>query len=112
MTAPDVRTGQVWFVQLDPTVGHEQRGDRPALVISSPEHLALWNGRVAVVVPLTSQQKPFRFRPEVAPNSWAICDQPRTVDTRRFRRRATELDPTPDTFADVCTIVAKMIHTP
>ena len=106
----DVQPGQVYFAQLEPTRGHEQRGDRPVLVVSSREHLAMWRGTVAVVVPLTTQKKPLRFRPKVVDGSWAICDQPRTLDVaERFRRRAKELDPDAATFAGICDVTKQML---
>lgn len=30
-----VRTGEIWLAHLDPTVGHEQGGRRPVVVVSS-----------------------------------------------------------------------------
>lgn len=83
--------GEVWFVQLDPTVGHEQAKTRPCLVISdnrlnhSPAYLH-------IVLPITSKNKlnnPFRTRLEWLDStsdieSFILCDQIRSVSRERF----------------------------
>jgi mRNA interferase MazF len=35
----EIRTGNVWLAELDPTIGHEQRGRRPVVVVSSASPL-------------------------------------------------------------------------
>lgn len=35
MGVTEVRTGEVWLATLDPTVGHEQGGRRPVVIVSS-----------------------------------------------------------------------------
>jgi len=49
-----IRRGEIWRVDLSDGKGHEQRGDRPALVMGSA------NGLV-VVVPLTTTIATLRF---------------------------------------------------
>ena len=55
-----VSRGDVWLVNLDPTVGSEIRKSRPCLVLSPPElhdHL-----KTVIIAPMTSQgfNAPFR----------------------------------------------------
>jgi len=52
------RADVIW-ISLDPQAGHEQRGRRPALVLSP----AAYNGRVglALLCPITSQVKGYPF---------------------------------------------------
>lgn len=50
------RRGEVWWVDLNPVVGHEQAKHRPCLVISVDEVNASRCG-VLVVVPLTTKEK-------------------------------------------------------
>ena len=54
--------GHVYYVNFSPTKGHEQRGVRPALVVTSD----VYNRRsgMAIVCPLTSQQKGYPFEVE------------------------------------------------
>jgi len=47
-----VKRGDIYLVSLDPTMGHEQQGTRPVLVVSPDRFNALT--RVPIVVPITS----------------------------------------------------------
>jgi mRNA interferase MazF len=49
-----IRRGEIWLVDLTDAKGHEQRGDRPALIMGSA------NGLI-VVVPLTTTLATMRF---------------------------------------------------
>ena len=51
--------GDVVWIDLDPQIGHEQKGRRPALVLSP----AAYNGRVglALLCPITNQVKGYPF---------------------------------------------------
>ncbi|MFN8126688.1 MAG: type II toxin-antitoxin system PemK/MazF family toxin [Candidatus Nanopelagicales bacterium] len=81
--------GDVVWVELDggsETHG-EQRGRRPALVVSSPEHLAVTD-RLVTVLPATSRDRgwPNHVRltgPSLARATFAMTEQIRTVDRRR-----------------------------
>jgi mRNA interferase MazF len=44
--------GEIWNVTLDPTVGHEQGGTRPCLVVSS-DHLKYGGAGIVVIAPIT-----------------------------------------------------------
>ena len=76
--------GDVIWISLDPQAGHEQRGRRPALVLSP----GAYNGRVglALLCPITSQVKGYPF--EVAlPDGLAVtgvvlADQVKSLDWR------------------------------
>jgi mRNA interferase MazF len=51
-----IRPGSVVWVELDPIRGREQGGRRPAVVVSSPDHLAAATTLVTVV-PATSRDR-------------------------------------------------------
>lgn len=74
--------GDVIWVTLDPQAGHEQRGRRPALVLSP----AAYNGKVglALLCPITSQVKGYPFEvalPEGLPVSGVVlADQVKSLD--------------------------------
>ncbi|MDP3858961.1 MAG: type II toxin-antitoxin system PemK/MazF family toxin [Stagnimonas sp.] len=88
------RDGEVWLVQLDPTVGGEIQKTRPALVISPDEmneHL-----RTVIVAPLTSGSHPAGFRVPVEfqrKKGLILLDQIRTLDRARFIKRMGALKP-------------------
>jgi len=78
------RAAVVW-VDFDPTTGSEQRGTRPALVVSSADYLASVRGPV-VVLPVTSTWTGLS-RP-----GFAMTEQPRTISTIRISRRTGTAD--------------------
>ncbi len=87
------RRGELWTVDLDPTVGHEQAGTRPALVVSV-NALNRSAAELAVVLPLTRKAKGIRAHVELAKGeaglavrSFAKCEDLRSVSTRRLSRR-------------------------
>ncbi|TAM74377.1 mRNA-degrading endonuclease [bacterium] len=73
--------GDVVFVGLDPTLGHERQGRRPALVVSN----RMYNERSSLVIacPLTSRRKGLVFEAPVKFNGRAgsvLVDQIRALD--------------------------------
>ena len=82
-----VKRGEVWLVNLDPTVGSEIRKSRPCVVISPAElnaHL-----RTVIVAPMSSKgfEAPFRVPLRFKGTSGHILlDQVRTVDKTRLAK--------------------------
>jgi mRNA interferase MazF len=90
--------GEIWVTELDPTRGREQRGTRPALVVSADP---LNNGpaQLVVVVPLTTADRrvPLHVRIEppnggVKETSFAMCEAVRSVSKDRLIRRWGTVD--------------------
>jgi mRNA interferase MazF len=93
-----LRRGAVVVVELDPTVGHEQRGVRPCIVVSDPDVIGGQRFRLVCVVPLTGAPAKGLLYPPLAPGpsglakrSFALIDQLRSIDKRRIRRVFGEL---------------------
>ena len=86
---PRIKRGEVWLVNLGPTVGSEIQKTRPCLVISPPEmHDYL---RTAIIAPMTTGSHPAPFRIPVRHAGEAglvLLDQIRTVDKTRLVKRA------------------------
>lgn len=85
--------GTVVVIDLDPTVGHEQRGVRPCIVVSDPDVVADQRFPLVGVVPLTGTPGEGALYPELSPGrsglaktSFALIDHLRSVDKRRVRR--------------------------
>jgi mRNA interferase MazF len=86
--------GEVWFADLDPTRGHEQRGTRPVLVLSVDS----FNGGpagIVTVLPVTSTVRPIPShipvqQPEggLDVRSAILADQVRTIARERLVRRS------------------------
>ncbi len=94
--------GEIWFINLDPTLGAEIRKTRPAVIVSSDSIGIL---PLRVVVPLTDWKERYRqaaWMVEISPDadnrlakpSAADAFQIRSVSTDRFVRRIGKLSQT------------------
>lgn len=84
--------GSVVLVDLDPTVGHEQRGVRPCIVVSDPDVICDQRFPLICVVPVTRTRVEGLLYPALAPGSsglsnlsYALLDHVRSIDKRRIR---------------------------
>ena len=96
MTSCDVKPcrGEVWLVDLDPTIGREQAKKRPCVIISNN----LFNSGPAdlvVVLPITSRYRKLSWLVEILPpngglklTSYVISNQIRTVSKKRLSKKA------------------------
>lgn len=81
--------GAVIWVDLDPSVGREQAGRRPAVVVSSALHLEVVTTLVAVV-PVTTVDRGWSNHVQVegatglAVDSYAMTEQVRTIARDRI----------------------------
>ena len=99
-----MKRGEIWFVTLDPTSGHEQRGRRPVLIVS-PEAFNRVT-KVPVVLPITSRGRfartaGFAVSLESARTKTTgvvRCDQPRALDLAA--RSGRKLESVPDSIID------------
>jgi len=92
--------GTVILLDLDPTVGHEQRGVRPCVVVSDPDVVADQRFPLLCVVPVTGTRGEGALYPSLVPGqsgltkaSYALLDHLRSVDKRRVRRVFGRLGP-------------------
>lgn len=92
MTPPEPSRGDIWDLNFDPTIGHEQAGARPALILS----VNLFNEGPAgllVVAPVTRTRRGVRWHVPVSPpegglvaNSFIRCENVRSVSKQRLKR--------------------------
>ena len=89
----------MWWAYLDPTVGHEQLGRRPVVIISADEYQAA-ETELVLIIPITSAHRSFPSRiPIVPPDgdltapSDALIDQLRAISTRRLGKKIGSLKP-------------------
>ena len=88
-----VKRGDVYWVNLDSTVGSEIKKARPALVVS-PDDMNLKLPRV-IVAPLTSTGQALGCRPEVrfkGKRARILLDQLRCVDKVRLVGKLGQID--------------------
>lgn len=86
--------GEIWFVNLNPTIGHEQAKTRPCLIISD-DTFNHGYAHLHIVLPITSKNKNNPLHIPIPPQegglekeSFILCDQIRTVSRQRFIGRS------------------------
>jgi mRNA interferase MazF len=83
-----VKRGEIWLVNLDPTVGSEIKKSRPCVVVSPAELND--NLRTVIVAPMTSRGYAAPFRVPVTHagvKGLIVLDQLLTVDKARLVKR-------------------------
>src|SRR6266851_3039239 len=84
--------GDVWSVNLDPSLGREQAGTRPALVFSV-DRFNHGPADLVIVLPITSKNKHQPLHVEVTPpegglklKSFVKCDDIRSISKQRLKQ--------------------------
>ena len=102
--------GDIYLVSLDPTLGHEQQGVRPVLVVSPAAFNRIT--KTPVVLPIKKggnfkRNKEFEkslMRSENTKTGVVRCDQPRALDL--VARKARKLESVPADITD--EVMAKL----
>ncbi|MGB3563348.1 MAG: type II toxin-antitoxin system PemK/MazF family toxin [Thermoanaerobaculia bacterium] len=88
-----LQRGSLVLVALDPVLGHEQRGMRPCVVVSSPAVVSNQRYPLLAVIPVTGTPGEGALYPALEPGasglrkrSWALIDQVRAIAKRRVRQ--------------------------
>ncbi|TLU75850.1 type II toxin-antitoxin system PemK/MazF family toxin [Mannheimia varigena] len=89
----DMVRGDIYLVNLDPTVGSEIQKTRPCVIISPPEiHDYL---RTALIAPMTTGSRPAPFRIPIdfqGKSGLILPEQIRAVDKTRLVKKVGELE--------------------
>jgi mRNA-degrading endonuclease toxin of MazEF toxin-antitoxin module len=99
-----MKRGDIYHVNLDPAVGHEQRGFRPVLIISATEFNILTG--IPVILPITHGGAFPRNGGFAVPlmgigietDGFVRCDRPRILDIRK--RGGKLVESVPDAVVD------------
>lgn len=91
-----INRGEIWLIELNPTIGHEQSGKRPALIISDN----MFNhslAKMVIIVPITSRNKGIPTHIEIDCDclrikSYIKTEDIRSVSTKRLSRKLGEID--------------------
>ena len=89
----EVKRFDVFFVNLDPTIGHEIKKSRPCLVIS-PDEMNKYISTV-IVAPMTTKGRDYPTRVSClfqSKEGHIVLDQIRTVDKSRLAKRLGRID--------------------
>jgi len=103
--------GDVVAVSLDPQAGHEQKGRRPALVISNDP----FNRRagLALVCPITSTRRELPFHVALPASTsvtgFVMVEQVKSIDYRARRVKLIEKVPQP-TLDEVLSILDAVVY--
>jgi len=100
----------VYLADLNPTIGREQQGKRPVLIVSNSYENLL---DVVTILPLTSLKKNRRVYPnefllkhELEKPSLVLCQQIRTISKRRLLKKLTTIE-NPFTRKEIMEILCR-----
>jgi mRNA interferase MazF len=106
-----VNQGDIVWLDFDPQIGHEQRGRRPAVVVSNESFNSF--SQMAIVCPITNTDKnhPFhvRLNYETRTKGVILCDQSRTLDIHARKYEFIERLPD-DILSEVIDIISGFIE--
>ena len=95
----EVKRGDIWLVSLDPTIGHEIRKSRPAVIIQND--LGNKYSPITIIAPITSQNIEKAYPIEVIldkkgsgleKTSKVLLNQIRAIDKRRLIKKLGKVD--------------------
>ena len=106
-----VKQGFIIWLDFNPQTGHEQKGRRPALVISNETFNKF--SRLAIVCPITNTDKnhPFHVKLDTKTKTTGavLCDQARTLDINARNYEFIEKVPE-DILLEVIDIISGFIE--
>lgn len=80
-----VKRGEVYLVNLEPTVGSEIKKNRPCVIVS-PNELNKYI-RTIIIAPMTTKVRSYKSRVKISfdgKNGQVMLDQIRTIDKQRL----------------------------
>jgi len=86
-----ISQGDILWLDLDPQSGHEQRGRRPVVVVSSSEFHILTGNKLAMICPITNTKRGNLFHVELDEQTdiagFIMCEQAKVLDitTRDYK---------------------------
>ena len=94
----EVKRGEIWVVNLDPTIGHEIKKSRPSVIIQNDMGNAY--SPITIIAPVTSQNIDKVYPVEVLltrmpgldKDSKVLLSQIRAIDKRRLLRKISKVD--------------------
>jgi len=79
-----VKQGDIIWLDFDPQTGHEQKGRRPALVVSNDSFGKLTGYKIIIVCPITNTQKVFpthvKLKDTNKVTGVVMCEQAKVLD--------------------------------
>jgi mRNA interferase MazF len=107
-----VKQGHIIWLDFDPQIGHEQKGRRPALVVSNKTFNNF--SKLAIVCPITNTNKdhPFHIKLDEMTKTTGVvlCDQARTLDITARNFEFIEIIPE-NILSEVLDIISGFFET-
>ncbi|MDR1149864.1 MAG: type II toxin-antitoxin system PemK/MazF family toxin [Spirochaetaceae bacterium] len=106
-----VKQGYIIWLDFDPQIGHEQRGRRPALVISNEVFNNFSSLAIVCLITNTVKSYPFHIKLDERTKTTGVilCDQARTLDINARNFEYIELVPE-DILLEVLDIITGFIE--
>jgi len=98
----------IFWIDLNPTIGHEIKKIRPCVVLSPDE--MNFNINTIIIAPMTTKSRNYPTRIKITfnrKNGWIVLDQIRTINKKRLREKAGHLKEAEIT--EVKSILKKML---
>ena len=95
----EIKRGDIWLVNLDPTIGHEIKKSRPALIIQND--IGNKYSPITIIAPITSQNTEKIYPIEVLlikrssgleKDSKILLNQIRAIDKKRLIKKLGKID--------------------
>lgn len=103
--------GDIVYLDFDPQAGHEQRGRRPALVVSNLTYNKLT--KMALVCPITNTNRNFPLHvplnSKTSTSGFIMCEQVKALDIN-FRNAEFHEQLPPDLMREVFDIIYGIIE--
>jgi mRNA interferase MazF len=102
---PDI--GEIIWVDLNPTVGHEQAGKRPALVLSPRSYNE--KTHLLMACPMTNEVKGYPFEVKMPDGGVVLADQVKSLDwvMRNVQSKGTA---PPEVVKDVLALLKTLLR--
>jgi mRNA interferase MazF len=106
------KQGDIIVITFDPQSGHEQKGRRPAFVVS--KHLFNRSTGLAIVCPITNTERGFPFHIPIPKDSkltgFIMVEQVKSVDFRARRAKRIEQHSDDELISEVLSILDACIY--
>lgn len=110
-----MKQGEIWYINLDPTVGAEIKKTRPAVIVNDN---ALGKLPLKIIVPITDWKQHYEIAPwmvKISPDkennlskeSAVDCFQVRSLSESRFTKRIGKVNSA--TLQEIKTALAKVL---
>jgi len=103
--------GDIIYLDFDPQLGHEQRGKRPAIVVSNNDFRKFAN--LCMVCPITNTKRGFpahvALDGRTKTQGEIMCEQVKALDLTKRNARFVEQAP-PDIISDVVDMIYSFIE--